>query len=74
MLMPNRPPEMPSLLVLPLLVHERALGTLVLGSRRKGTFGDSVRPTLEVLASHVAVSLANARRASLSVSSLSALA
>jgi two-component system, cell cycle response regulator len=55
------PPDMPSLLVLPLLVHERALGTLVLGSRRKGAFGDSVRPTLEVLASHVAVSLANAR-------------
>ncbi|HYJ10042.1 MAG TPA: diguanylate cyclase [Polyangiaceae bacterium] len=55
------PPEMPSLLVLPLLVHERALGTLVLGSRRKGAFGDAVRPTLEVLASHVAVSLANAR-------------
>jgi len=55
------PPEMPSLLVLPLLVHERALGTLVLGSRRKSAFGDSVRPTLEILASHVAVSLANAR-------------
>jgi diguanylate cyclase (GGDEF)-like protein len=55
------PPEMPSLLVLPLLVHERALGTLVLGSRRKAAFGDAVRPTLEVLASHVAVSLANAR-------------
>jgi diguanylate cyclase (GGDEF)-like protein len=55
------PPSMPSLLVLPLLVHERALGTLVLGSQRKGTFGDAVRPTLEVLASHVAVSLANAR-------------
>jgi diguanylate cyclase (GGDEF)-like protein len=55
------PPAMPSLLVLPLLVHERALGTLVLGSARRGAFGDSVRPTLEVLASHVAVSLANAR-------------
>ena len=55
------PPAMPSLLVLPLLVHERALGTLVLGSNRRGAFGDSVRPTLEVLASHVAVSLANAR-------------
>jgi diguanylate cyclase (GGDEF)-like protein len=55
------PPEMPSLLVLPLLVHERALGTLVLGSKRRGAFGDAVRPTLEVLASHVAVSLANAR-------------
>jgi two-component system, cell cycle response regulator len=55
------PPPMPALLVLPLSVHERALGTLVLGSHRKGAFGDSVRPTLEVLASHVAVSLANAR-------------
>jgi diguanylate cyclase (GGDEF)-like protein len=55
------PPAMPSLLVLPLLVHDRALGTLVLGSARRGAFGDSVRPTLEVLASHVAVSLANAR-------------
>ncbi len=55
------PPSMPSLLVLPLAVHERALGTLVLGSSRRGAFGDSVRPTLEVLASHVAVSLANAR-------------
>ena len=55
------PPPMPSLLVLPLLVHDRALGTLVLGSNRRGAFGDSVRPTLEVLASHVAVSLANAR-------------
>lgn len=55
------PPDMPSLLVLPLLVHEKPLGTLVLGSRRRGAFGDAVRPTLEVLASHVAVSLANAR-------------
>jgi two-component system cell cycle response regulator len=55
------PPEMPSLLVLPLLVHEKPLGTLVLGSRRRSAFGDAVRPTLEVLASHVSVSLANAR-------------
>jgi two-component system cell cycle response regulator len=55
------PPPMPSLLVLPLLVHENVLGTLVLGSKRRSAFGDSVRPTLEVLASHVAVSLANAR-------------
>ena len=56
-----RPPDMPSLVVLPLLVHENALGTLVLGSNQKGAFGDSVRPTLEVLSRHVAVSLANAR-------------
>jgi diguanylate cyclase (GGDEF)-like protein len=55
------PPVMPSLLVLPLVVHARSLGTLVLGSRRRHAFGESVRPTLEVLASHVAVSLANAR-------------
>jgi len=55
------PPPMPSLLVVPLLVHDRPLGTLILGSRRRGAFGDAVRPTLEVLASHVAVSLANAR-------------
>jgi diguanylate cyclase (GGDEF)-like protein len=57
----THPPQMPSMLVLPLLVHERSLGTLVLGAHRRGAFGDSVRPTLEVLASHVAVSLANAR-------------
>jgi two-component system, cell cycle response regulator len=55
------PPSMPSLLVLPLLVHDHPLGTLVLGARRRGAFGDAVRPTLEVLASHMAVSLANAR-------------
>lgn len=56
-----RAPTMPSMLVLPLQVHGRPLGTLVLGANRRGAFGDSVRPTLEVLASHVAVSLANAR-------------
>jgi two-component system cell cycle response regulator len=54
-------PPMRSTLVLPLLVHDRALGTLVLGAKRAGALGDAVRPTLEVLASHMAVSLANAR-------------
>jgi two-component system, cell cycle response regulator len=54
-------PVLPSILVLPLLVHERALGTLVLGSRRKGAFAGDVRTMLEVLASHLAVSLSNAR-------------
>jgi two-component system cell cycle response regulator len=54
-------PPHPSLLVLPLLMHERALGTLILGAKRRHAFGDSVRPTLEVLASHLAVSLSNAR-------------
>jgi diguanylate cyclase (GGDEF)-like protein len=55
------PPPVPSLLILPLVVHERVLGTLVLGSEQKRAFDDSVRPALEVLASHVAVSLSNAR-------------
>jgi diguanylate cyclase (GGDEF)-like protein len=55
------PPTMPSILVLPLLVHERPLGTLVLGSRRRAAFNDAARGTLEVLASHMAVSLSNAR-------------
>lgn len=55
------PPKVPSLLVLPLLVHDRALGTIILGSKRKAAFGEAVRPILEVLASHIAVSLANAR-------------
>ncbi len=55
------PPQMASLLILPLVVHERALGTLILGSNKRHAFGDTVRPTLEVLASHVAVSLSNAR-------------
>ncbi len=54
-------PKLPSLLVLPLVLHGRPLGTLILGARRKHAFGDSVRPTLEVLASHLAVSLSNAR-------------
>ena len=54
-------PSYPSLLVLPLVIHDRALGTLILGAKRRHAFGDSVRPTLEVLASHLAVSLSNAR-------------
>ncbi len=54
-------PAHPSLLVLPLVMHERALGTLILGAKRRHAFGDPVRPTLEVLASHLAVSLSNAR-------------
>ena len=54
-------PTLPSLLVLPLILHDRALGTLILGAKRRAAFGDQVRPTLEVLASHLAVSLANAR-------------
>jgi diguanylate cyclase (GGDEF)-like protein len=54
-------PKVPSLLVLPLAVHEKVLGTLILGAKRRHAFGDAVRPTLEVLASHLSVSLSNAR-------------
>jgi two-component system cell cycle response regulator len=54
-------PNLPSLLVLPLLVHDKPLGTLILGAARRHAFGEAVRPTLEVLASHLAVSLSNAR-------------
>jgi diguanylate cyclase (GGDEF)-like protein len=54
-------PSHPSLLVLPLLMHDRALGTLILGAKRRHAFSDLARPTLEVLASHLAVSLSNAR-------------
>jgi diguanylate cyclase (GGDEF)-like protein len=54
-------PPVASVLVLPLIVHDKPLGTLVLGARRRGVFNETVRPTLEVLARHVAVSLANAR-------------
>lgn len=55
------PPRMPSMIVLPLYAHERPLGTLVLGSRRRGAFHEAARSTLEVLASHLAVSLEGAR-------------
>ncbi|MGO8991885.1 MAG: diguanylate cyclase [Polyangiaceae bacterium] len=54
-------PKVPSLLVLPLILHDRALGTLILGAKRRQAFGEAVRPTLEVLASHLATSLSNAR-------------
>jgi len=55
------PPKLPSLLVLPLLQHRDVLGTLVLGSTEPGGFGAEVRVILQVLAGHIAVSLANAR-------------
>ncbi len=55
------PPTVPSLVVLPLSVHDKPLGTLVLGSRRRAVFTDAARSMLEVLASHMAVSLSSAR-------------
>jgi two-component system, cell cycle response regulator len=56
-----RPPPMPSLLVLPLVVGDEPLGTLVLGSHTRRAFHDAARSLLEVLASHMALSLSNAR-------------
>jgi diguanylate cyclase (GGDEF)-like protein len=51
---------MEALLILPLLVREDAIGTLALAAKRADAFGESVRPTLQVLANQLAVSLANA--------------
>jgi two-component system, cell cycle response regulator len=51
---------MSSLLVLPLIVREDAIGTLVLGSREPQKFPEAVRQTLQVLANQLSVSLANA--------------
>ncbi|MFI5300084.1 MAG: diguanylate cyclase, partial [Polyangiales bacterium] len=69
--------EVRSILVVPLILRDRALGTLVLGARRRGAFrefaiqgaSNSAHPgphdgrvqTLEVLASHIATSLGSAR-------------
>ena len=54
-------PEMHSVLVLPLVVRDEVLGTLVVAARRAHAYGDSVRPTLEVLGNQLATSLSNAR-------------
>jgi two-component system, cell cycle response regulator len=51
---------MRSVLVLPLVVREDAIGTVVLAAERPDAFGDTVRPTLQVLANQLAVSLSNA--------------
>ena len=52
---------MGSLLILPLVVREDAIGTLALAARRRDAFGDAVRPTLQVLANQLAVALSNAQ-------------
>jgi diguanylate cyclase (GGDEF)-like protein len=51
---------MASLLIMPLVVRENAIGTIAFAAHRRDVFGASVRPTLSVLANHVAVALANA--------------
>ncbi|MEM1030250.1 MAG: diguanylate cyclase, partial [Myxococcota bacterium] len=56
------PPDgLPSLFVLPIIAHDQPLGTLVLGSHERGAFAGGARHLLEVLASHMGASLANAR-------------
>jgi two-component system cell cycle response regulator len=52
---------MESLLVLPLVVREEPIGTLVVASKTSSAFGTSVRATLQALANQLGVSLANAR-------------
>ena len=51
---------MRSLLVMPLVAREDAIGTIGLAARRDHAFGDTVRPTLQLLANHVGVALSNA--------------
>lgn len=52
---------MESLLVLPLVVREEPIGTLIVASKRPTAFASSVRDTLQALANQLAVSLSNAR-------------
>jgi diguanylate cyclase (GGDEF)-like protein len=51
---------MRSLLIVPLVVREDAIGTLALAAHRSDAFNDAVRPTLQVLANQLAVALSNA--------------
>ena len=52
---------MESLLVLPLIVQEAAVGTIVLAGRRRGLFSKNVREMLGVITNQVAVSIQNAK-------------
>ena len=54
-------PKVASLMVFPLIAHDSVRGTLILGAQRPHAFGDSVCALLEVMASHLAVSLSNAQ-------------
>jgi diguanylate cyclase (GGDEF)-like protein len=54
-------PPMRSALVLPLVVREDAIGTLTVAAERPHAFGDSARPTLQVLSNQLATALSNAR-------------
>jgi two-component system, cell cycle response regulator len=56
-----RLPDLRSALVLPLVVREDAIGTIAIAAKRGEAFPDAIRPTLQVLASQIAISLSNAR-------------
>jgi diguanylate cyclase (GGDEF)-like protein len=51
---------MQSLLILPLVVRDNAIGTLALAARRRDAFGALVRPALSALGNQTAVALSNA--------------
>jgi diguanylate cyclase (GGDEF)-like protein len=52
---------MESLLILPLVAQDVALGTLTLAAKKTGVFTDTVRRTLQVLTNQMATSVTNAR-------------
>ena len=52
---------MESLLVLPLVVREEPIGTLIVAAKPPGAFASSARDTLQALANQLAVAMANAR-------------
>jgi diguanylate cyclase (GGDEF)-like protein len=52
---------MESLLVLPLVVREEPIGTLIVAAKGPSAFGTSARETLQALANQLAVAMANAR-------------
>ena len=52
---------MESLLVLPLVVREEPIGTLIVAAKSKGEFSSSARATLQALTNQLGVAMANAR-------------
>jgi two-component system cell cycle response regulator len=51
---------MGSLLILPLIVREKAVGTLALATHRRNAFTKTIRPALQALANQLAIALSNA--------------
>jgi len=51
---------MGSLLILPLIVREKAIGTLALATHRRNAFNNAIRPALQALANQLAIALSNA--------------